>query len=385
MFDIVTHNILTIISAIVTFSMSAILMMLTIPYTKEWTSFRKLRAYLAFTCALLSVANLARCAVQEQTSYFNPQSCCTLCISAYQAMLFTAGSLVFMQVSNLRRRVVLQAAVITTCAVVLLCTLFWFPKALPTVFWLCVAAYVFQISFYTMIFRKEYKRCLIRLEEFYDEEMSGRLHWVRRYFYGALFIGILALFFTVVPVPIEVYGVFVLVYTFFYVYVSGCVIDYRANAAFIVQAAEDSAIVEQVHVALSEAAEQADQPISEEKEQDLRKALSVWIAERHFTEKDANLDEVARQLGTSQRTLSAHFSRYEQTSFRAWRTKLRIEEACRMLREEDGLILKSLNELVGMGDYSYFFKQFKQATGLSPTEYRDKYYNQADMALSSSL
>ncbi len=389
MFDFISHYSLRMLSVASTLSISVILLMLNIPYTKEWRDFRNLRSFLAVTCILLSVANFVRCVVQKETEHPAVLSSFTLFVASYQALLFTAASLVFMQIGYNHKRFLVGVGVITAVGAVLLVSLFCFPRVFLIVFWMVVAAYVLQISYYTYIFKREYKRCIIRLERFYDEEMSGRLRWVYHCFYSALGVGILALLFSIIPVPMKIYDLFILAYTVYYVYIAGCVVNYRANAGFIVRVAMEAPIEcweeTQVEDTPAETADDdAELTLSGEKEYALRQALSAWIENKRFTVKDTNLDDIAKELGTSQRLLSAFFSKYAQVSFRTWRTKLRIDEACRLLREDDDLQLKSLNDLVGMGDYSYFYKQFKSTTGMSPTDYRNKYYHKSPAAKSDN-
>ena len=101
----------------------------------------------------------------------------------------------------------------------------------------------------------------------------------------------------------------------------------------------------------------------------LRIALDRWVAEKKFIETDSNPDKVAKELGTTKSLLNCYFAKYEHITFREWRTRLRIKEAERILREED-VVLPALHELVGVSDKSNFHKHFKQLTGMTPNEYR---------------
>ena len=90
-------------------------------------------------------------------------------------------------------------------------------------------------------------------------------------------------------------------------------------------------------------------------EEKLHTALEKWVAEKKFIEMDANPDKVAKELGTTKSLLNGYFAKHEQVSFREWRTRLRIKEAERILREED-VVLPALHELVGVSDKSNFYK-----------------------------
>lgn len=102
----------------------------------------------------------------------------------------------------------------------------------------------------------------------------------------------------------------------------------------------------------------------------LRIDLERWVAEKHYIDIDSSPDKVAKELGITKTRLNGYFAQYEQTTFREWRTQLRLKEAERILREEDDVAVSSLHELVGVSDKSNFRRSFKQFTGMTPHEYR---------------
>ena len=53
-------------------------------------------------------------------------------------------------------------------------------------------------------------------------------------------------------------------------------------------------------------------------------------------------------------------------------TKLRVEEAARLLRSEQ-LSISEIAAQVGIPDFNYFSKVFKKVTNLSPTAYRKQH------------
>ena len=177
-----------------------------------------------------------------------------------------------------------------------------------------------------------------------------------------------------IPYSSITYDLFVLTYTIYYVYIAGCVVNYRIKAGFIINARrehqqeqeEKQAIPKTEEVAAEE--ETAPQTVLDWADK-LRIALERWVAEKKFIETDSNPDKVAKELGTTKSLLNCYFAKYEHITFREWRTRLRIKEAERILREED-VVLPALHELVGVSDKSNFHKHFKQLTGMTPNEYR---------------
>ena len=375
MSDFVTRYILTLFSASAILAVGVILLMLSIPFTNEWKQFRTVRLCLAFTCLVLSASDFASCFALDSHQDAQLFSTLTLIVASCQAMLFTTASLVFVQSPRVHRRSVLtQLGIITAVGVTLLVSQYHFPRLYPYLFATAIAAYIAQITLYTLTFRKDYKSCVQQLEAFYDEDERGRMRWISRCFYSALVVGVVALFFCVIPYSSITYDLFVLSYTLYYIYIAGCVVNYRIKAGFIINARrehqqeqeEKQAIPKTEEVAAEE--ETAPQTVLDWADK-LRIALERWVAEKKFIETDSNPDKVAKELGTTKSLLNCYFAKYEHITFREWRTRLRIKEAERILREED-VVLPALHELVGVSDKSNFHKHFKQLTGMTPNEYR---------------
>ncbi len=90
--------------------------------------------------------------------------------------------------------------------------------------------------------------------------------------------------------------------------------------------------------------------------------------EEHYAER-ITLDELADVAGVSPKYLCRTFEALTGETPIAYVTALRVESAMRMLRETD----RSLPDIAmscGFGDQSYFAKQFKRATGMTPGGYR---------------
>ena len=206
MSDFVTRYIIMLFSASAILAVSVILLMLSVPLTGEWKNFRTVRLCLAFTCLVLSASDFVSCFAMDSNQEAQLFSTLTLIVASYQAMLFTTASLVFVQ----------SARVITAAGVSLLVSQYHFPRLFAFLFAAAIAAYIAQIVFYTLAFRKDYMSCVEHLEAFYDEDEQGRMRWISRCFYSALAVGIVALFFCMIPYSSITYDLFVLTYTIYY-------------------------------------------------------------------------------------------------------------------------------------------------------------------------
>lgn len=96
-----------------------------------------------------------------------------------------------------------------------------------------------------------------------------------------------------------------------------------------------------------------------------------WLARaRSFLEDpDLELDEVARELGTSYESFRKTFKTQLQMSPKQYRDRHRIEEACRLLHSS-ALPIKMVSDRLRYCDPFHFSKQFKSYTGMSPREFR---------------
>lgn len=76
-------------------------------------------------------------------------------------------------------------------------------------------------------------------------------------------------------------------------------------------------------------------------------------------------------FGISQPYLSRLFRKYTNLSFNEYVTNLRINEAKRLMREQPGMLLKDIAEIVGYPDQRYFSRIFKSITGITPSEFNN--------------
>ena len=81
------------------------------------------------------------------------------------------------------------------------------------------------------------------------------------------------------------------------------------------------------------------------------------------------LADVARQLQVSPGYLSRTFRAEMEESFSTFRSRMRIEKACELLRDHRSRVYE-VADLVGFNDVTHFTRVFTRITGQSPSEYR---------------
>lgn len=87
-------------------------------------------------------------------------------------------------------------------------------------------------------------------------------------------------------------------------------------------------------------------------------------------EKKVTLQELADYMGYSQSYLSQRFKQELGESPVNYLNRLRIDSACRMLKETN-LKINHICHKVGISDAYYFSRLFRQLMGMSPREYRN--------------
>jgi AraC-like DNA-binding protein len=83
------------------------------------------------------------------------------------------------------------------------------------------------------------------------------------------------------------------------------------------------------------------------------------------------IEMLAREVGTSARTLSRLFASQTQLSFRSWRQRARIAAAIERLSMEADVSIKQLAADLGYASVPAFSHAFRQVTGKTPTEFAD--------------
>jgi AraC family L-rhamnose operon regulatory protein RhaS len=101
-------------------------------------------------------------------------------------------------------------------------------------------------------------------------------------------------------------------------------------------------------------------------------AVQQYVAElpQRFFE-SADLDHTSSALGMSRRRFTQLFRGVTGTSWHDHLTALRIDYACRLLRETQRNVVAIAFEC-GFEDLSSFYRAFKRRTGLPPSEWRQK-------------
>jgi AraC-like DNA-binding protein len=84
------------------------------------------------------------------------------------------------------------------------------------------------------------------------------------------------------------------------------------------------------------------------------------------------IDTLAREVGTSARTLSRLFSSETKLSFKSWCQRARIAAAIERLSTDSNVSIKQIAADLGYASVPAFSHAFRQVTGKTPTEFATK-------------
>ena len=91
--------------------------------------------------------------------------------------------------------------------------------------------------------------------------------------------------------------------------------------------------------------------------------------------KDITLESTASILNVSSFYLSKLFKKEKGENFISYLTNLRLKMAKELLKDKTKII-KEITAAVGYNDQNYFSKLFKQKFGITPTEFRESFFQE---------
>ncbi len=96
----------------------------------------------------------------------------------------------------------------------------------------------------------------------------------------------------------------------------------------------------------------------------------VRFLQQHYSQ-DVRLDDLAAMTFLSRNYFCTRFRECTGMTVVEYLHKLRMEEACRLLRESNGRVI-DVSQAVGYGDLKFFNSLFKKIVGCTPSQYRTR-------------
>lgn len=251
-------------------------------------------------------------------------------------------------------------------------------------FWfMCIVAltaFLIQSITYIVYFDKAYKHSVKELENYYDEDESHKLKWVKFCYVITmltnLFILVYLCLYWFLDYKMEVASLYTIWYLLYMLYLSSNFISFLGSHKLVLDAVAHKVLdgsAFPIRTGGRKKKEKQHEPrLSIDREFDrLDKSVEEWVERKLFCEYDKTRDQVAAELNTTKEVLNLYFSSRVGVDFRTWRTNLRIEEAKKLLLENEDASLNIIAEASGFSDKSNFHRQFVKIVGCSPRQWRD--------------
>ncbi len=351
------HYIVSYSSSLVMVILSFLMLSINIPISDKWKPFRNSRNFLTMAYALVAINGYISIFLESdfESSVLIITRFILLITVISQLLLFTATYLVFIDSPRAKKRVVIQNVIpiVVLCMILVVIYLF---KPLIAIY-TGVGIFLVQFSYYFYIFRREYKRYIKRIEEYYDENEETKVKWIQNNFYISVAFPFIAMLIVAIPSNYVYYGVFSILCTIFYSYLLAQTFRYRTNAVFLTKVKNTA------------------KPQFDESETGsynyIELALNEWVDDKKYLDNNIGIDELVASFNVSRKHFTQYFTMVKHTTFRSWRMDLRLNEAIEIIQENPDLSVSKLHILAGCSDRGNFHRQFKQKFGLTPTEYKN--------------
>ena len=254
-----------------------------------------------------------------------------------------------------------------------------------TYFWgMCVVAltaFLIQSVTYIVYFDKAYKHSLKELENYYDEDESHKIKWVRFCYIISMLTNIFILvylcFYWFLDYKMAVAALYTVWYLVYMLYLTSNFISFIGSHKLVLDAFAHRALTGQdirqrrVERKAARTNESGEESLNDKEAARLERALQKWVDEKNYRKYDMSREEIASQLKTSKEFLHHYFLNRLGVDFKTWRTQLRIEDAKKMLLEDRKISTNLVGEMCGFSDRSNFHRQFVKIVGCSPREWRE--------------
>jgi AraC-like DNA-binding protein len=215
--------------------------------------------------------------------------------------------------------------------------------------------YIVQLVYLTLIFMRQTKYYASLLDDYFADEYKLRLSWVVVCFISALLLGIWGI---VMMISFSESGNIL-----FRLY---CIVFYTVFGVCYIQYPRTYVKIERVMKARDSQSEAYPKITAKLCWPDLKAKI---VDDKYYIRVGITIEDMAQYLQIGRTTLSGFINKEEGMNFNAWIRKLRTEEAMRIFRDKPHLSISQVSELVGYSEPSNFSRQFKIATGISPSEW----------------
>lgn len=260
-----------------------------------------------------------------------------------------------------RRRIVLDS-VRYLIFLVIISLVFLLKRPYATIAIIVATAYFFGDALrISLVFLKSYRKCVKDINNYYSEySVESYVHWMYKV---SVLIIIYGLSFTFVSsTNKEWIAAFSFLGIFMIAYIAICYNNYLMYVEKINQSQENNSDENEAEGQIIK------EPLSYA---EIECGLQTWIEERGFLKERITIASLCTELNTNRTYLSYYINNTYGCSFRDFISRLRIDEAKRLLIED---FSKDINEIAittGFSSTSNFYRTFRKFENKTPAAYRD--------------
>lgn len=282
-----------------------------------------------------------------------------LFVACFQAYLFTHTLITLIHISHIgRHKLLVELAIIFSISIGLFLTYLTNPSgAGGWAFWGFAAFYLVLLVRFVMMFEGEYKHYNQQMDNYFSDEDTRRLRWVKRSFYLSLAVGVMALIYALSP-SAEVGVLFISIVIVFYAVFAVRFINYALQFQSI-----ETVITE------SDGVVSCDEKIDNEL---MARIDMLMTNDKLYRKSDLSVSDIAKRLEERPRMVSAVINACRQSNFKTYINEFRVEEAKRLIDEDKAgnRTIDAIASEAGFTNRSSFYRVFKRSQGISPTDYR---------------
>jgi AraC-like DNA-binding protein len=243
-----------------------------------------------------------------------------------------------------------------------------------------MAVFLVQWVSYIVHFDRAFKQALKDMENYYDEDESHKIKWVRFCYIISMLTNIFFLvylcMFWFLDYKLEVAAIYTFWYLLYFLYITANFVSFIGSHKLVLEAVAHKVLTGQnikINLKESRRAKKKSDDVNQKDDEYARieRALRDWVAQKRYCEYYKSREDIALELNTTKETLHHYFVTRKGVDFKTWRTELRIEEAKRMLIENSDFSINIIGELAGFSDRSNFHRQFVKIVGCSPRQWRE--------------
>ncbi len=349
---------------------------ITVPTHSSLASYRMARTMMGCSYIVFFIALVAEAVSVSLDTSPEFLQIIMISIALLQAFLFTFALITLLDVNFFTRKRFITEAVIVVGAVALAFLAFSIcsEKLGFMVFLILSVFYFYKLVEYVARFMKTYRDYERKMSNFFSDDEKQRLQWVKRFFFEALAIGILALLYSFFPTIITglmftvimgvyytIFGIRFINYAFFFKHIETAMTD------------EIPVVVNDDTKRLTPGSDegQVDKTVSDADWLLMERLDSILADNRLYNKPYLTIEDLAVKAGVSYRLVSATINKCKGVTFKRWINTYRVEEALHLI--EGGYLtqhtIEALAQTVGFTNRVNFYRVFKSITGHSPTDY----------------